>query len=43
MKVLKTPDWPHWEMLRALCITELQQEVVDAWLAHFMPWLEATR
>ena len=33
--VRETPDWPHWEMLRALCVAELPQEVLDAYHAPY--------
>jgi haloalkane dehalogenase len=33
--VRETPDWPHWEMLRAMCVAELPQEVVDAYHAPY--------
>ena len=33
--VRETPDWPHWEMLRALCSVKLSQEVVDGYHAPY--------
>lgn len=33
--VRETPDWPHWEMLRSLCVTEITQEVVDGYHAPY--------
>jgi haloalkane dehalogenase len=33
--VLETEDWPHWEMLSAMCQSELSQKVVDAYHAPY--------
>lgn len=33
--VRENPDWPHWEMLRALTLANLPQEVVDGFHAPY--------
>jgi len=33
--VRETPNWPHWEMLSALCVADLPRDVVDAFHAPY--------